>query len=150
MKEENTYNVKGIIGIVKKLYKNINNNCSQDCEQYTTFAKPILMITILFGKKYLQDLYEGKTRKYKDYKSNPTLVKQYVKTVNKLKAITYIEQLYQIKSLRYEKKEGNLKGKSAVWVNDQFRIIFQETSSKDNPEVIDILELEELSKHYQK
>ncbi|MCM8569541.1 type II toxin-antitoxin system RelE/ParE family toxin [Gramella jeungdoensis] len=105
-------------------------------------------MTVSFEKEYLKDLYEGNTRKYKEYKSNPQLVKQYVKTVNKLKNITRIEQLYQISSLNYEKKEGNLNGKSAVWINKQYRIIFQESSS-DNSEIIDILELEELSKHYQ-
>ena len=107
------------------------------------------MITVWFRKKYLEDIYEGKTRKYKEFKSNPQLVKQYIKTVNILKSLTRIEQLYQFKSLHYEKKEGNLKGKSAVWVNEQYRIIFQETSSEDSSGVIDILELEELSKHYQ-
>ena len=107
------------------------------------------MITVSFHKDYLEDLYEGKTKKYKEFKSNPQLVKQYVKTVNILKSLTRIEQLYQFKNLNYEKKEGNLKGKSAVWVNKQFRIIFQETSSEGNSGIIDILELEELSKHYQ-
>jgi toxin HigB-1 len=106
-------------------------------------------MTVSFEKDYLKDLYEGKTRKYKEFKSNPRLIRQYVKTVNKLKNITRIEQLYQLSSLHYEKKEGNLKGKSAVWVNEQYRIIFQETSSEGNSQVIDILELEELSKHYQ-
>ncbi|MDQ7916380.1 type II toxin-antitoxin system RelE/ParE family toxin [Mesonia sp. MT50] len=106
-------------------------------------------MTIVFLKDYLEDLYEGKTKKYKDFKSNPALVKQYVKTVNKLKSATRIEQLYQIKSLHYEKKEGNLNGKSAVWINKQYRIIFNEVASKEDSLQIDILELEELSKHYQ-
>lgn len=106
-------------------------------------------MTIVFLKDYLEDLYEGKTKKYKDFKSNPALVKQYVKTVNKLKSVTRIEQLYQINSLHYEKKEGNLNGKSAVWINKQYRIIFNEVASKEGSLQIDILELEELSKHYQ-
>lgn len=104
---------------------------------------------IIFVKPYLEDLFEGKTKKYKKFKSNIKLVKQYVKTVNKLKSITRIEQLYQLKSLHYEKKEGNLNGKSAVWVNKQYRIIFNEVSSKAGSIEIDILELEELSKHYE-
>ncbi len=108
------------------------------------------MVEVRFGKQYLQDLYEGKTRSYKEYKSNPQLVKQYIKTVNKLKSVTRIEQLYQIGSLHYEKKEGDLKDKNTVWVNNQYRIILQEKSSEENSGIIDILELEELSKHYQK
>lgn len=104
---------------------------------------------IIFTKTYLSDVYEGKTRKYKEYKSNPQLVKQYVKTINTLKSITKIEQLYQLKSLRYEKKEGNLKGISAVWINKQYRILFKEVISTPNGLVIDLLEIEELSKHYE-
>lgn len=104
---------------------------------------------IKFVKEYLKDLYEGFTKPYKEYKSNPQLVKQYVKTINKLKAITKIEQLYQLKSLHYEKKEGNLKGVSAVYVNEQYRILFTEVASTSDNPTIDILEIEDLSKHYE-
>jgi toxin HigB-1 len=104
---------------------------------------------IKFVKEYLKNLYEGVTKPYKEYKSNPQLVKQYVKTINKLKAITKIEQLYQLKSLHYEKKEGNLKGVSAVYVNEQYRILFTEVASTSDDPTIDILEIEELSKHYE-
>ena len=104
---------------------------------------------IVFKKTYLSDLYEGKTKPYKEYKSNPQLVKQYIKTINTLKSVTRIEQLYQLKSLRYEKKEGNLDGVSAVWVNKQYRILFYEATSTSETLIIDILEIDELSKHYQ-
>lgn len=104
---------------------------------------------IVFKKTYLSDLYEGKVKPYKEFKSNPQLVKQYIKTINKLKTVTRIEQLYQLKSLRYEKKEGNLNGVSAVWVNTQYRILFYEAASASETLIIDILEIEELSKHYQ-
>jgi toxin HigB-1 len=106
-------------------------------------------MNIVFIKSYLDDIYQGKTRKYKDYKSNPQLVKQYVKTVNKLKSITNIEQLYQIKSLQYEKKIGDLNGISAVWINNQYRLLFRETSTSPNSLEIDLLEIEDISKHYQ-
>ncbi len=39
---------------------------------------------IIFKKDYLAHLYEGKTKPYKEYKSNQQLVAQYVKTINKL------------------------------------------------------------------
>nr|WP_103192209.1 type II toxin-antitoxin system RelE/ParE family toxin [Formosa algae] len=108
------------------------------------------MIDIVFKHQYLQDLYEGKTKRYKAYKSNPQLVKQYVKTINKLRGLTRIEALYQLKSLNYEKKVGDLEGISAVWVNKQYRILFREVSSNPEHFEIDILEIEELSKHYEK
>jgi len=104
---------------------------------------------VVFKKEYLSDIYEGKTRKYKEFKSNPQLVKQYIKTINKLKSITRIEQFYQIKSLHYEKKEGDLKGISAVWINKQYRILFNEIATDSESLVIDLLEIEELSKHYE-
>lgn len=103
-----------------------------------------------FTKEYLADIYEGKVRKHKEYKSNPQLVKQYIKAINKLKGISKIEQLYQIKSLNYEKKTGDLEGISAVWVNKQFRILFREVATDSENLVINLLEIEELNKHYEK
>jgi proteic killer suppression protein len=105
---------------------------------------------IKFQKAYLSDLYEGNVKPYKEYKSNPQLVKQYVKTINMLKSVTRIEQLYQLKSLHYEKKEGDLKGVSAVRVNQQYRILFTEVASTSGDLTIDLLKIEDLSKHYEK
>ncbi|WP_396151439.1 hypothetical protein [Flavobacterium sp.] len=104
---------------------------------------------IKFQKEYLSDLYTGNIKPYKEYKSNPQLVKQYVKTINTLKSVTRIEQLYQLKSLHYEKKIGNLNGVSAVYVNKQYRILFNEVASVEDGLEIDILEIEDLSKHYE-
>lgn len=105
---------------------------------------------VVFLKSYLQEIYEGKTANHKEYKSNPQLVKQYVKTINKLKSLTRIEQLFQINSLRYEKKVGDLEGVSAVWINTQYRILFREVATNENSVIIDLLEIEELSNHYAK
>lgn len=104
---------------------------------------------IKFQKEYLSDLYQGIVNPYKEYKSNPQLVKQYVKTINTLKGITTIEQLYQIKSLHYEKKIGNLNGVSAVYVNKQYRILFNEMATNPEDLKIDVLEIQDLSKHYE-
>lgn len=103
---------------------------------------------IVFTKDYLADLYEGNVRKHKQFRSNPQLVKQYGKTIDKLKSITSVEQLYQINSLQYEKKEGNLNGVSAVWVNKQYRILFIEKENKETL-TVDVFEIEDLSKHYE-
>lgn len=104
---------------------------------------------IEFRETYLLELYEEKKSKDKRFRSNPQLIEQYIKTVNKLKSITKIEQLYQINSLHYEKKLGNLKGKSAVYINKQFRLIFEEIPDDKPPNEINILALEEISKHYE-
>lgn len=108
------------------------------------------MMEIIFKKPYLSDLYQGIVKPHKEYKSNPQLVKQYVQKINMLKSVTRIEQLYQIKSLHYEKKEGDLKGVSAVYVNKQYRILFNEVASASGDLTIDVLEIEDLSKHYEK
>jgi len=102
---------------------------------------------IEFKETYLEDLYEGK--KNDRFKSNPQLIQQYIKTVKKLQAISKIEELYKIQSLHYEKKIGNLEGKSAVWINRQFRLIFEEIQDVNPPYTVRILSLEEISKHYQ-
>ncbi len=104
---------------------------------------------LVFKDQLLVDLYEGKKVKDKRFRSNPQLKKQYQKTVTRLRNITRIEQLYQIQSLHYEKKTGDLKGKSAVWINRQYRLIFQEIASADEPKRIEVLELEKISKHYE-
>lgn len=104
---------------------------------------------IEFKESYLQELYvDGKT-KDKRFSSNPQLVKQYIKTVNKLKYLNKIEQLYQLTSLNYKKKVGNLKGKSAVYINQQYRLIFEEIPDESPPFEIKILALEEISNHYE-
>jgi proteic killer suppression protein len=48
-----------------------------------------------------------------------------------------------------KKKGGNLNGVSVVWVNTQYRILFNEVASSSDGLIIDVLEIEDLSKHYQ-
>ena len=104
---------------------------------------------IVFLKTYLQDLYKGNVKKHKPYNSNPQLVQQYVKTINMLKSVTRVEQLFQINSLKYAKKHGNLKGVSAVRINDQYRLLFHEVATDSENLVIDLFEIEDISKHYE-
>lgn len=103
------------------------------------------MLQIIFKNKQLEDLYQGKKVDDKRFKSNPNLVKQYIKTVNKLKAASNARQLTQLAGLNYEALLGDLKGRCSVRINDQYRIIFEEI--KEGEEV-KILALEEISNHY--
>lgn len=48
------------------------------------------MIEVSFRREYLKDLYEGKKVTDKRFKSNPQLVRQYVKTVGRLMALERI------------------------------------------------------------
>ncbi len=104
---------------------------------------------ITFETQLLIDLYQGKKIKEKEFRSNPSLIKQYIKTVQALKSAPRIETLLQLGSLHYEKLKGNRKGTSSVRVNDQYRLIFSEISNENMPSEIVILNIEELSKHYQ-
>ena len=67
--------------------------------------------------------------------------------MNYLKAAPRIETLFQIKSLHYEKKEGNLRGVDAVWINNQYRLLFY--STPDRLGIVVNALLIEISKHYE-
>ena len=103
---------------------------------------------ISFNNRLLIDLYEGNKIKDKQFQSNPNLVKQFVKTVNKLKSVEKVEQLFQYAGLNYEKLKGNFKGYSSVRINNQYRLIFEEVAAKEEPFQIVLFHLEEISNHY--
>lgn len=103
---------------------------------------------ILFRNQLLSDLYEGKKVNDNRFKSNPTVVKQYIKTVNKLSAVNNIEDMYSLQSLKYEKLTGDRKGQSSVRINEQYRLIFEEILSDKEPFQVEIFALEEISNHY--
>ena len=105
-------------------------------------------MNIEFDNIALEELYtKGETTDHQ-YKRLPrNIVKQYVKVVNYIKATRRLEDLFQIKSLHYEKKKGDLKGVDAVWINDQYRLLFK--SSPDETGIIVNALLFEISKHYE-
>jgi len=105
-------------------------------------------MNIDFADTALEELYRtGRTKSHKYNKLAIDIVKRYVKVVNILKGATRIEDLYTIKSLHYEKKEGNLKGVDAVWITTQYRLLFNSLSDKSGI-VVNALLLE-ISKHYE-
>ncbi len=103
---------------------------------------------IIFQNQLLADLYEDKKVTDKRFRLNPTLVKQYVKTVNKLSAVNRIEDMYILTSLNCEKLSGDREGQSSVRINDQFRLIFEEILSENEPFQVILFALEEISNHY--
>ena len=104
---------------------------------------------IRFKTQLLADFYEGKKVKDNEFKSNPALIKQYIKTIKTLNTVEKIEYLFQYHSLNYEKLKGDMAGFSSVRVNRQYRIIFEEIASDEPPHEVTILSIEELSKHYE-
>ncbi len=106
------------------------------------------MMKIDFDDTALEELYTTGSTQDKKYARLPEdIVKRYVKVVNYLKAGSRIEDLYLIKSLHYEKKRGVLQGVEAVWINDQYRLLFLSGPNEDGI-VVNIL-LSEISKHYE-
>ena len=60
---------------------------------------------------------------------------------------TTSDKKYRRLSQHYEKKGGNLKDTEAVWINDQYRLLFK--SSPNEQGIIVNALLTEISKHYE-
>lgn len=103
---------------------------------------------IEFEQNWLRELYEeGKTSNRK-YRFQPTVIKQYRKTIDRLKPFDKIEQLYFVRSLNYEKLTGNKKGLESIRVNDQYRIEFISRTENVEHCMITICSIVDLSNHY--
>lgn len=105
-------------------------------------------MNIIFEDKALEELYtDGSTKSPQYYKLSKDVIKQYIKVVNFLKAARRVEDLFYIKSLHYEKKKGDLNGVDAVWINKQYRLLFNSSANEEGI-VVNAL-LFEISKHYE-
>lgn len=103
---------------------------------------------IKFEKEYLKELYEnGKTRS-KKHRFQPSVIKKYIQTIDKLKVASNIEELFPIKSLNYEALIGTKKGLESVRVDGKYRIEFITTLEGEEPNFITICSIIELSNHY--
>lgn len=101
-----------------------------------------------FNNIELADLYQGKKVKNKLYKSNPTIIKQFIKTIKFLQQTKKIEELLQLKGLHYEKLIKERIGQSSVRINDQYRLIFIEKYDDGNPPKVVLLLIEEITDYH--
>lgn len=101
-----------------------------------------------FNNIELADLYQGKKVKNKLYKSNPTIIKQFIKTIKFLQQAKKIEELLQLKGLHYEKLTKERTGQSSVRINDQYRLIFIEKYDDSNPPKVVLLLIEEITDYH--
>ncbi len=97
---------------------------------------------IEFEDDYLADLYEGKQVRGKP-KFQKELIKQFIKTINKLQSSNRIEDLMMFKSLKFEKLVSS--DLYSVRVNIQYRLEFKIFED----EIIQ-LSIVKLSNHYEK
>jgi proteic killer suppression protein len=103
---------------------------------------------IEFVEEYLEQLYvDGKARS-KKHRFQPQVIKKYKESIDRLRAAKRIEELYVLKSLNYEKLSGDKKGIESIRVNDQYRIEFISRKEGEDPNVITICSITELSNHY--
>lgn len=105
-------------------------------------------MNIEFENPALEELYTVGATQDRQYKRLPKdIIRRFVKVVNYLKAARRLEDLFFIKSLHYEKKKGDLNGVDAVWINDQYRLLFH--SSPNETGIIVNALIFEISKHYE-
>lgn len=98
----------------------------------------------------LLEMYSiGVTTNAEYSKIDSTVVKAFVNTVNKLKAIPNINFLKAYNGLRYEKLSKDLTGFISLRVNDQWRLICK-SNEVDNTLTITDIAIYKLSKHYGK
>lgn len=105
-------------------------------------------MNVEFGEIALEELFTTGVTNNKQYKRLPqNIVRRFIKVVNYLRSARRIEDLFFIKSLHYERKKGNMKDTEAVWINNQYRLLFK--SSPDEQGIIVNALLTEISKHYE-
>jgi proteic killer suppression protein len=103
---------------------------------------------ITFEKDYLKELYENGKARSKKHRFQPSVVKKYIQTVDKLRVAKNTEELYPIKSLNYEKLIGDKKGLESVRVDNKYRIEFISSVEGEEPDTITICSIIEFSNHY--
>jgi proteic killer suppression protein len=105
-------------------------------------------MVIKFEEVYLEELYtQGKT-KNKKYRFQKAIISKYISTIDKLKPLNRIEDLFPLKSLNYEKLSNNKKDTESVRVNDKYRIEFKSSTEGEDPNIITICSITALSNHY--
>ena len=103
---------------------------------------------INFEKDYLKELYENGKARSKKHRFQPSVIKKYIQTLDKLRVAKNTEELYPIRSLNYEKLIGDKKGLESVRVDGKYRIEFITTLEGEEPDSITICSIIELSNHY--
>jgi proteic killer suppression protein len=75
------------------------------------------------------------------------ILHQYKKKIQILMSIESLEELVFFRSLHFEPLKGDRKGEYSIRLNLQYRLIF--SLEQDNQLVIEVLVIQEISKHYE-
>jgi len=99
-----------------------------------------------FKPEYLEYLYVTPLGEIKGKHSfSKDIIKQFKKKVQLLTVTSKTEQLRQFRGLNFEFLKGDRKGECSIRLNDQYRLVFEQTSEKE----ISIILVNEISKHYE-
>ena len=99
-----------------------------------------------FKTEYLEYLYVTPLEEIKGkHAFSKDIIKQFKKKVQLLIVISKIEQLKQFRGLYFEFLKGDRKGECSIRINDQYRLVFEQTSNEE----ISIILVTEISKHYE-
>jgi proteic killer suppression protein len=97
-------------------------------------------VNIVFKNQLLIDLFEGKrTYYYKQFSSNPSILKKFRSTLVIIENIEKLSELYNYPGFHYEKLKGNLNMYSSIRLNKKYRLIFREVHSNFDFEIVDTL-----------
>lgn len=77
------------------------------------------------------------------------IIKQYKKKVQILISVESIDDLKQFRSLNFEPLKGDKKGWFSIRLNIQYRLVFTIEKKGNGDYVLDIIILQEISKHYE-
>jgi proteic killer suppression protein len=108
---------------------------------------------IKFNEEYLRELYEISVTTDRKHRFQPDNIKRYQARIRTLERTSKTEDLYTLRSLRYEKLKGDRAGLESIRVNDQYRIEFKTTqvvseTVETSETVITVCNILELSNHY--
>ncbi|GAB1451115.1 hypothetical protein MASR2M47_11710 [Draconibacterium sp.] len=78
------------------------------------------------------------------------VIKQFKKKVQILLAIKSLEELRQFKSLNFEPLKGDRKNEYSIRLNIQYRLIFSIIREENGEYAIEVVLINEISKHYEK
>ena len=102
---------------------------------------------IVFQKEYLSELYYNGKSSDKKHRFQPDIVKRYTHVVNTLISANRIEDLFPLRSLNYEKLDGDMRGYESVRVNDKYRLIIR-SETIESKQMITVCNIIDLTNHY--
>ena len=102
---------------------------------------------VVFQKEYLSELYYTGKSSDKKHRFQPDIVKRYTHVINTLISANRIEDLFPLRSLNYEKLEGDMNGYESVRVNDKYRVIFR-SEKIESEQLITVCNIIDLTNHY--